>query len=108
MGAQWVVPAEIIRVVDGDTVELDLDLGWHIRYTARCRIVGINAPEMNTDEGRRAKTYAETLLPAGATVVFYSHSLDKYGRPLGEITFGPTSTHFGAAMLDAGHAVIYQ
>jgi micrococcal nuclease len=103
MTHSWTVPATVLRVVDGDTVELLLDLGWHIGYTARCRVIGINAPEMNTAEGVAAKAFAVDRLPVGAEVTFISRSLDKYGRPLGHIYIG--ADDFGYLMLTAGHAV---
>lgn len=105
MATKWSVPATVVEVVDGDTIRLDLDLGWHMTYRCRCRLVGINAPEMATPEGVAAKTYAQTLLQPGDQVTFDSSTLDKYGRPLGEITFGPDRLHFGAEMMKAGHAV---
>lgn len=98
----WTVPATVLRVVDGDTVHLDLDLGWGIGIEKNCRILGINAPEMNTPEGVAAKAYASTLLTVGDIVVFLSHQLDKYGRPLGEIK--RNGEDFAAQMLAAGHA----
>jgi micrococcal nuclease len=97
------VPAHVIRVVDGDTVYLLLDLGWRITYEARCRIAGINAPELNTPEGLDARGYAEMLLPPGSLVKFVSHSLDKYGRPLGDI-FDADGKSFAAEMKAAGYA----
>ena len=103
----WTVPATVIEMVDGDTVKLELDLGWHITLRARCRVAGIDAPEMDTVEGVQAKVYAQGLMPPGVRVFFLSHSLDKYGRPLGTIRLdeldGPD---FGQLMLDAGHAVV--
>ncbi len=101
----WTVPATVVSVVDGDTAHLALDLGWHISLTARVRVAGINAPELNTAAGVAAKAFAETLLPPGAAVLFQSHSLDKWGRPLGSITL-PGPIDFAARMLDTGHAVV--
>lgn len=105
MPRTWTVPATVVEVVDGDTVRLVLDLGWHITYTCRCRIALINAPEMKEAAGVSAKAYAQTLLAPGDTVEFRSTTLDKYGRPLGRIRFGPDSLDFGAEMVEAGHAV---
>lgn len=100
----WTVPATVVSVVDGDTVHLILDLGWHISYgPARARISRINAPELSTPDGVVARDFAAGLLPAGLRVTFASHSLDKYGRPLGAITL-PDGRDFAQVMLDAGHA----
>lgn len=102
---EWTVPATVLRVVDGDTVHMELDLGWHVTYTANCRIAGINAPELSTPQGQRAKAFAQGALPEGERVTFHSKALDKYGRPLGEIVFGPDKRAFSEAMLAAGLAV---
>jgi micrococcal nuclease len=102
MPRTWTVPATVLRIVDGDTVQLDLDLGWRIRMTANCRVFGINAPEMATPQGRAARSYAEGLLPLGAEVEFHSQRLDKYGRPLGDILYG--GMNFGIRMIADGHA----
>lgn len=103
MGFTWTVPAKVLRIVDGDTIRLDLDLGWDIRLTRNARIIGVNSPEMNTPEGVAAKAFASTLLPVGALVTFLSRQLDKYGRPLGEIEYD--GKNFAAEMINAGHAV---
>lgn len=100
----WSVPATVVKIVDGDTVHLRLDLGWRIYYEARARIIGINCPEIMTKTGDDAKAYAATLLPIGGLVKFTSHSLDKYGRPLGSIT-DAAGTDFAAEMVAAGHAI---
>lgn len=102
----WVVPADVLRVVDGDTLELRLDLGWRITLTANCRVLGINAPENNTPAGVAARAYALTLLAPGSEVVFHSRQLDKYGRPLGDISYsaGGVVRDFGIEMIAAGHA----
>lgn len=79
--------AEIVRVIDGDTVILKIDLGFHLTFEQRVRFYGVNAPELRTDEGKLAKTELETAFPVGAKVIFesYRDKPDKYGRLLGNI-----------------------
>lgn len=101
-GFLWTVPGVVIRVVDGDTVRLLLDLGWGIGIEKNARVIGINAPELRTPQGPAAKAFAESLLPPGREIRFISHQLDKYGRPLGEIKID--GQDFATAMLNAGHA----
>lgn len=116
MAAQvWTVPATVVRVVDGDTLELDLDLGWHITYRAKLRLAGVNAPEMSTPPGPFARQFVVDQLTASATqpgwwipVTVVSHSLDKYGRVLGSISWADqagTAHDLAAELLAAGHAV---
>ncbi len=106
MGLVYRVPATVVRVIDGDTIVLDLDLGWHITRRESCRIRGVNAPERGTPEGRVATAWAQRELPAGLPVLFTSQELDKYGRPLGDIDYGDRKT-YGVELLAAGLAVPY-
>ena len=99
----WTVPATVVRVVDGDTVRLKLDLGWHLELATNCRILGIDAPEVTSAPGLRAKSHAADLLPVGADVTFISRQLDKYGRPLGALICADWRD-FATLMLNAGHA----
>jgi endonuclease YncB( thermonuclease family) len=116
MGDVWTVPAQVTKVVDGDTVHLKMDLGWHITYDARIRLIGCNAPELSTDEGQVAKRWVMATLAGygalsdgtGIEITFISHELDKYGRPLGQVIITtPRGERFdlGSALIAAGHAV---
>jgi micrococcal nuclease len=84
--------AKLLKVVDGDTVRLEIDLGFTIRWVSNCRLHGINTPELNsTDLALRARAlearqYVIDTLPT--EVLVKSVRLDKYGRPLVEIYFG--------------------
>lgn len=98
----WTVPAVVNRVVDGDTVNLTLDLGWHITLVSNARLTHINAPEMGQPGGAEAKAFMTDLLPPGSVIRFESHSLDKYGRPLGAITYKEQDV--ASLMVAAGHA----
>lgn len=101
----WNVPATVICVIDGDTVRLELDLGWSIKYQTRVRVSNIDCPELKTPEGLAAKAHAEKLLKPGDEVLFQSQRLDKYGRPLGVIHYdGFSERDFAKDMVNAGHA----
>jgi endonuclease YncB( thermonuclease family) len=66
---EWTVPATVVSIVDGDTFHLNLDLGWRITYQARVRIAHVNAPEMSTPEGIAARTWAESVVKPGDSVL---------------------------------------
>jgi micrococcal nuclease len=112
MATTWTVPARVVRVVDGDTLIMDLDLGWKTwRLAERCRLAGINCPEMDTPEGVVARDFVHQLLhwlpedhDGQPVVTFTSHSLDKYGRPLGHVRLADGRI-LNTLILDAGHAV---
>lgn len=85
--------ATVQRVVDGDTIVLDIDLGFTIHWKSSCRLWGINTPELKSkdsatrDQALKAKQYLIDNLPIGSIVNINSKSLDKYGRPLVEVFF---------------------
>lgn len=100
-GMKYTYPAEIIRVVDGDTVDVRLllieqDLGFDIRiaqhHHIKLRLAGINAPEKNTPEGLASKAFLSELLPVGTqcTVSTFKDRTEKYGRYLALIWLPPT------------------
>jgi micrococcal nuclease len=82
--------AKFNKVIDGDTINLTIDLGFRMTMTTNCRLAGINAPEKN-DVHRwgismlhLAKLIKET--PGELTII--SRSLDKYGRPIVAVYIG--------------------
>ncbi len=82
----YIYKAELIRVVDGDTVDLIIDLGFDTQRKERFRLYGIDAPEMNTLAGKAAKAWLwEVLQPLEAIYVQTIQletkaKRDKYGR----------------------------
>lgn len=83
----WTVPAVITRVIDGDTLEANLDLGWGVWHMkAKVRLARVNAPELRAPLGPIAKAAVEGwVAEAGPRVVLTSRSLDKYGRTLADV-----------------------
>ena len=84
---------EIRRVIDGDTVDVDIDLGFGLWLSnQRIRVLGIDAPEVRTRDleekarGFEAKAYVEKFLPEGSRQIFLSTKFQrgKYGRVLGD------------------------
>lgn len=83
----------VTRVVDGDTVDANIDLGFDISYFSRIRLYGIDTPESRTrnkDEklrGLLAKEYIVKALAAGKQVVVKTalEKKGKYGRVLGSL-----------------------
>ena len=80
--------AQVVRVIDGDTVVLNIDLGFKIYHVMSCRLAGVNAPELNSkDEAVKlaavaSKEFLMSMLPVGEIVTIESKRLDKYGRAL--------------------------
>lgn len=78
------------RVVDGDTVDVLIDLGFRIQTKQRVRLAGINAPEHNTAAGQKAKDYVERWFAVSDDQFVLSSNKpgggDKYGRYLAVIS----------------------
>ena len=109
--------AIIRRVVDGDTVDVTLDLGFDILYNNRIRLLGINTPESRTRDleekklGLAAKDRVKELCPVGSTVMLKTtkDGRGKFGRILGEIFVGdPIGVQsVNKLLIEEGHAVEY-
>lgn len=56
---RWRFRSQLIRVIDGDTVRLRLDYGFHCEQEHNIRLLGINCPELNTDAGKAARDFVE-------------------------------------------------
>jgi len=101
--------AMILRVVDGDTVDLSIDLGFGIFKRERVRLVRINAPELNTPAGKESATFLRNRLSLTDDVVIKTekNTFDKYGRWLADIIH-PTLGSISDYMLANNQAVPYK
>jgi micrococcal nuclease len=102
--------ARLVRLVDADTLILDVDLGMHVWMRGqRIRAASLNAPELSTSEGKTAKAWVEAWFaqhcPDGSVTLRTSRDRnDNYGRLLGTIT-APDGASLNTDMLAAGVAV---
>jgi micrococcal nuclease len=82
-------PAVVVKLVDGDTLELMVDLGFRMTFRDRFRIRGIQAPETRGAErelGLRCQLALAALVPPGTPVVVTTHKAEKYGRWLADVS----------------------
>ena len=107
--------ATVDRVIDGDTIDVTLDLGFDISYRGRVRFQGINAPESRTRDpvekqaGLAAKRYVEDWINGHEQRVIIQTSLDdrgKFGRILGRI-LNDEGECLNDEMVSLGHATPY-
>ena len=103
--------ARLVRVIDGDTVELEVDVGFKIQVRETFRLALVNAPEMRTPEGPMAKEWLTARLASislggsAYPLSIESFKKDKYGRWLVTIYDGTSTVN--QQMLDVGMAVLY-
>ena len=103
----------IVKVVDGDTVDVDIDLGFGMVYKKqRVRMMGIDTPESRTRDleekfyGKQSKYHLEKLL-SEQNVQLQSYDKGKFGRILGELFIGDNPLSVNQQMIQACHAVPY-
>ena len=106
----------ITKVVDGDTVDVDIDLGFStVLKKQRVRLMGIDTPESRTRDlveklfGKAAKAHLKKLLSEG-DITLVSHDKGKFGRILGELFVhleDETVVNANQQMIDDHHAVEY-
>ena len=103
--------AKLDRVVDGDTVDALVDLGFDTWKKVRIRMMGMNAPESRTRDleekklGLAAKDRLIEMLGDGEFTL-QSHGVGKYGRCLGEI-FRESDVSLNRQLINEGHATEY-
>ena len=98
------------KVVDGDTIDVVVDLGFHTFVKKRVRLYGINTPETRTrNKEEKAKGIAAKLrlveLCEAPTLILKSRGLGKYGRVLGEII--SNDINLNKLLVSEGHAEEY-
>jgi micrococcal nuclease len=104
---------EVKRIVDGDTVDVIIDLGFSILYSTRVRLYGIDTPESRTrdkDEkvrGLLSKDYLKEWLDQGGVIIrTYRDKKGKFGRVLGEMVVG--GRNINLLMVNENYAVKYE
>lgn len=108
----YIYKAKCERVVDGDTIDATIDLGFDTWKRIRIRLVGINAPESRTRDleekalGLAAKDYVINILKEhDNNFILHSQGVGKYGRCLGNIFLG--DTNLNDLLVSEGHANEY-
>ena len=107
--------AKLLRVVDGDTADAMIDLGFKTWVKARIRFMGVDAWESRTrnleekKKGLAAKAYVKDLLENSDDGKFsiISHGVGKYGRVLGELFVKGYEQSVNELLKENGHAYEY-
>jgi micrococcal nuclease len=104
---------EVKNVVDGDTIDVIIDLGFDILFSSRVRLAGIDTPESRTTDkaekalGIEAKEYLKKHLKDAKSVVIRTEKMDsseKYGRILGWVYVNGESESLNNKMINDGYA----
>jgi micrococcal nuclease len=104
---------KITGVVDGDTIDVDIDLGFNVSFSQRVRLAGIDTPESRTSDkfekalGLESKEYLKYKLKDAKVVVIKTEkpdSSEKYGRILGWLYIDGDTVSINDHMIEDGYA----
>jgi len=104
---------KVTGVVDGDTIDVDIDLGFNISYSQRVRLAGIDTPESRTTDkkekalGLEVKQRLKDVLANASVVVIRTQkpdSTEKYGRVLGWLFVDGAEKSVNEALIADGYA----
>ena len=104
---------KVENVVDGDTIDVLIDLGFDILFASRVRLAGIDTPESRTKDlkekalGLESKEYLKKALKDAKSVVIKTEKMDsseKYGRILGWIYINDETVSLNDMMINDGYA----
>lgn len=104
---------EVTKVVDGDTIDVVIDLGFDISFSSRVRLAGIDTPESRTADkmekalGLESKKYLAERIKEAKTVVIKTEKMDsseKYGRILGWVYLDGSGNSLNHEMIEKGYA----
>jgi|SRR3954469_8928358 micrococcal nuclease len=80
--------ATLVRVVDADTFEFNIDLGFYVHGYEKVRLRGVNAPERFTPEGKVATSFVQAWFSTNPNLILHTHKTDltdKYGRWVADV-----------------------
>ena len=104
---------KITGVVDGDTIDVDIDLGFSVSFSQRVRLAGIDTPESRTTDkvekalGLEAKEYLKSKVKDAKEIVIKTEkpdSSEKYGRILGWLYIDGNTVSINDQMIEDGYA----
>jgi len=104
---------KVTNVVDGDTIDVEIDLGFSVSYAQRLRLAGIDTPESRTTDkaekvlGLEAKEYLKSKVKDAKDVIVKTEkpdSSEKYGRILGWVYVDGSTKSVNEQMIEDGYA----
>ena len=107
---------KVIKVVDGDTIDADIDLGFDISLTKRVRLSGVDTPESRTTDlkekalGLEVKEWLKHKLEGAKDILIKTElpdSTEKYGRILGNLYINNEALSLNQQMIDEGYCWVY-
>lgn len=108
---RYVYAASLVRVIDGDTIEVDIDLGFFTHVTTRLRLLGVDTPELIGPDRARALIVKSVLtgMLSNRPLKLRTVKSDKYGRFLADVWVEHETdvTHVNQWLIDSGYGIAY-
>ena len=107
---------QITKVVDGDTIDADIDLGFDISLTKRIRLAGVDTPESRTSDtnekkyGLESKEWLKHKVESAKNILIKTElpdSTEKYGRIIGHLFVNDQESSLNDQMITEGYAWLY-
>jgi micrococcal nuclease len=107
---------KVTKVVDGDTIDVEIDLGFDISFSSRVRLAGIDTPESRTTNkeekilGLEVKEKLKKAIDSAKVIVIRTEKMDsseKYGRILGWLYLDGSEQSVNEALIAGGYAWAY-
>jgi micrococcal nuclease len=107
----------VLKVVDGDTIDASIDLGFDISLSKRIRLAGIDTPESRTRDleekalGLESKEWLKKALEGAKDIIIKTEkpdSTEKYGRIIGHLFVNDQETSLNNQMIAEGYALEYE
>jgi micrococcal nuclease len=104
---------KVTKIVDGDTIDVDIDLGFNISFSQRVRLAGIDTPESRTKDlrekalGLEVKNKVKVSMESAKKVVIKTElpdSTEKYGRILGWVYLDGADKSLNEQLIEEGYA----
>ena len=81
----YIYKATVVRIIDGDTMDVDIDLGFYMKTRQRLRLARIDTPERGQDGFTEATNRVKELCPVGSEVLVETSKTGGFGRWLAEV-----------------------
>jgi len=102
---KYLYKARVVKIVDGDTLDLDVDLGLRVRTQIRARLFDVDAPEKWDPRGLALTQLLQAMLPPGSEVLVHTYKdpKDKFGRWLAKVSHSCFEGDMAAWLIANGH-----
>jgi endonuclease YncB( thermonuclease family) len=102
-GERYCYTGKVLNIIDGDTVKMRLDLHFDIAIDIPLRLRGVDAMEIDTREGKNARSALANILKKQTDITVYTYHHDRYGRYIADL-IAADGTYVNKHLVEKGFA----